>query len=74
MTGIASLFEFSLVRILMTNRTTRKLCACIARKPIGAGRVALRTGNSEMPSCQRVARLGVIEMLRIKFRTLPIRC
>lgn len=57
MTGFASLFEFALVRILVTARTIRKLNAGIARKPISAGSVALCTGNVEMHSCQRVTRL-----------------
>jgi hypothetical protein len=72
MTGFASLFEFALVRILVTARTIRKLNAGIARKPISAESVALCTANVEMLSCQRVTRLCVIELLRIDFRSLPI--
>jgi hypothetical protein len=57
MTGFASLFEFAFVGILVAKCTTRKLNAGIARKPISAGSVALRAGNVEMHSCQRVTRL-----------------
>jgi hypothetical protein len=74
MAGFASLFEFTLVRILVAVRTTRKLNAYIARMPIGARGVALFTSNVEMHSGQRIARLGMIEILRFDFRALPIRC
>ena len=74
MTGFASLFEFTLVWILVAGRTTRKLDADIARMPIGALGVALFTSNVEVHSGQRVARLGMIEILCFDFCALPIRC
>ena len=70
--GIAPLLEFAFVRILVTIGAACKRQPCVARLPVGAGRMAALAQDRSMGTGQWIARLRVIEVLPVNARSLPI--
>jgi len=70
--GIAPLFEFAFVRILMAIGAACERQPCIAWLPVRAGGMTTLAQNIPVRTCKWIAGLGVIEVLPVNARCLPI--